>query len=62
VSGVLSQMKRKETEWELPEEMRIVLECSTNLVPCKRFYRANIYRMAEHLEEGKGEQWLAFYR
>ena len=55
-------MKRKKTEWEIPEEMRIVLKCSPSLVPCKKFYRANIFRMADHLKEGKCEQCLAFYR
>ncbi len=50
-------MSRKKQEWELPEEMRIVLEGSPNLVPCKKFYRANIYRMADHLKEGKCQQY-----
>ena len=55
-------MRRRKKQRELPEELRIVLECSLNLVPCKRFYRANIYRMAAHLKEGRCEQCLAFYR
>jgi hypothetical protein len=55
-------MRLKKKQWELPEEMRIVLECSPNLVPCKKFRHATIYRFAEHLKEGKCEQRLAFYR
>ena len=53
-------MPRKKRDYELPDEVLAVLECSPNLVPCKKFYHANIYRMADHLKEGKCEQCLAF--
>ena len=41
-------MRPKKKERELPEEVRIVNECSLNLMPCKKFLHANIYRFSEH--------------
>jgi len=55
-------MKRKKQEWELPEEMRIVLECSPNLEPCKKFRHANIYRFADHMKNDKCQQCIAWFR
>jgi hypothetical protein len=55
-------MTRKNSRYELPDEVLAVLECSPNLMPCKKFYHANIYRMADHLKEGKCQQCLAFFR
>jgi hypothetical protein len=55
-------MTRKKPCSGLPWEVLAVLECSPNLVLCKKFYHANTYRMADHLKEGKCEQCLAFYR
>jgi hypothetical protein len=54
-------MKRKKKEWELPEDMRIVLECSPNLEPRKKFRHADIYRFAEHLKERKCQQCIDFF-
>jgi len=54
-------MGRKKPERELPEEVRIVLECSPNLEPCKKFRHANIFRFAEHLNERKCQQCIDFF-
>jgi hypothetical protein len=53
--------RKKKPEWELPEEMRIVFECSRNLMPCKKFRRANIYRFAEHMKNDKCQQCIDFF-
>ena len=55
-------MGRKKKEWELPEEVRIVIECSPNLMPCKKFRHANIYRFADHMKNDKCQQCIAFFR
>jgi hypothetical protein len=55
-------MSREKPRYELSEEVRIVLECSSSLVPCKKFRQANIYRFANHLKEGKCQQCVAWYR
>ena len=55
-------MSRKKPQSELPEEIRIVLECSPNLVPCKKFRHANIYRFADHMKNDRCQQCLAFFR
>src|SRR5260370_23463702 len=54
-------MRRKKKEWELPGEMRIVLECSQNLEPCKKFPHANIFRFAEYFKERKCQQYIDFF-
>jgi len=54
--------RKKKPEWELPEEMRIVFECSPNLVPCKKFRHANIYRFADHMKNDECQQCIAFFR
>jgi hypothetical protein len=54
--------RKKKPEWELPEEMRIVFECSPNLMPCKEFRHANIYRFADHMKNDKCQQCIAFFR
>jgi hypothetical protein len=54
--------RKKKPEWELPEEVRIVLQCSPNLMPCKRFRHANIYRFADHMKNDKCQQCIAFFR
>jgi hypothetical protein len=48
--------RKKKPEYELPEEVRIVLECSPNLEPCKKFRHANIYRFADHMKYDKCRQ------
>jgi hypothetical protein len=37
---------------ELPDEVLAVLDCSLNLLPCKKFRHANIYRFADHIKNG----------
>jgi hypothetical protein len=54
-------MNRKKQQWELLEEVRIVVECSPNLEPCKKFRRANIYRFDKHLRERKCQQCRDFF-
>jgi hypothetical protein len=54
--------RKKKTEWEMPDEVRIVLECSRNLMPCKKFLHANIYRFADHMKNDKCQQCIAFFR
>lgn len=49
-------MGRKKQQWELPEEVRIVIECSRNLMPGKKFLHANIYRFADHMKEERQVQ------
>jgi hypothetical protein len=55
-------MTRKNRQYELPEEVRIVIECSPNLVPCKKFYHANIYRFADHMKNDKCQQCIEWFR
>jgi hypothetical protein len=45
--------RKKKPEWKLPEEVRIVNECSPNLMPCKKFLHANIFRFSEHMKKDK---------
>lgn len=52
-------MIRKKQQFELPEEVRIVIECSPNLMPCKKFLHANIYRFADHMKNDKCQQCIA---
>ena len=33
--------RKKKPERELPEEVPVVIECSPNLTPCKKFLHAN---------------------
>jgi hypothetical protein len=49
---------RNNNSGELPEEMRIVLDCSPDLEPCKKFRDANIFRLAEHLKERKCQRCI----
>jgi hypothetical protein len=53
---------RKERNHGLSEEVRAVLQSSPNLKPCKKFRRVSLKRFAEHLNERKCEQCLAFFR
>jgi hypothetical protein len=54
-------MGRKKQQWELSEEVRIVIECSPNLMPCKKFLHANIYRFADHMKNDKCQQCIDFF-
>jgi hypothetical protein len=54
-------MGRKPKQYELPEEVKIVLECSPNLEPCRKFRRANIYRFADHMKNDKCQQCIAWF-
>jgi hypothetical protein len=53
--------RKKKPEYELPEEVRIVIECSPNLMPCKKFLHANIYRFADHMKNDKCQQCIAWF-
>jgi hypothetical protein len=61
-STKLKDMSRRNPRYELPEEVRIVIECSPNLMPCKKFRHANIYRFADHMKNDKYQQRIAFFR
>ena len=54
--------RKKKPERELPEEVRIVNECSLNLMPCKKFLHANIYRFADHMKNDKCKQCIAWFQ
>jgi hypothetical protein len=53
--------RKKKPEWELPEEVRIVIECSPNLMPCKKFLHANIYRFVDHMRNDRCQQCIAWF-
>jgi len=53
--------RKKKPERELPEEVRIVTECSPNLMPCKKFLHANIYRFSEHMKNDRCRQRIAWF-
>ena len=53
--------RKKKPEYELPEEVRIVIECSPNLMPCKKFLHANIYRFADHMKNDRCQQCIAWF-
>jgi hypothetical protein len=46
----------------LTDEQLAVLRSSPNLKPCRKFRKADIFKFVEHLNEGKCEQCLAFFR
>jgi len=54
--------RKKKPERELPEEVRIVTECSPDLMPCKRFLHANLYRFADHMKNDRRQQCIAWFR
>ena len=53
--------RKKKPEWQISEDMRIVFECSPNLMPCKKFLHANIYRFADHMKNDKCKQCIAWF-
>jgi hypothetical protein len=55
-------MARPKRNHGLPPEVRAVLRSSPNLMPCKKFRKVRTARFVEHLNEGKCEQCLAFFR
>jgi GTP1/Obg family GTP-binding protein len=55
-------MPRKKRNHGLPEEVVAVLRSSPNLNLCREFRRMSAARFVEHLNEGKCEQCLAFFR
>ena len=55
-------MTRKNSRYELPDEVLAVLECSPNLMPCKKFRHANIYRFADHMKNDRCQQCIAWFR
>jgi hypothetical protein len=54
-------MTRKNSRYELPDEVLAVLECSPNLMPCKKFLHANIYRFADHMKNDRCQQYIAWF-
>jgi hypothetical protein len=55
-------MTRKNRRCGLPEEVRIVTECSPNLMPCKKFLHANIYRFADHMKNDRCKPCIAWFQ
>jgi len=55
-------MPRKQHNHGLTKEQLAVLRCSPNLKPSQKFRKADIFKFTEHLNEGKCEQCLAFFR
>jgi hypothetical protein len=53
---------KKKPQYELPEEVRIFIEGSPNLMPCKKFRHANIYRFADHMKNHKCQQCIEWFR
>jgi hypothetical protein len=54
-------MTRKNSRYELSDEVLAVLECSPNLMPCKKFLHANIYRFADHMKNDRCKQCIAWF-
>jgi hypothetical protein len=54
-------MTRKNSRYELPDEVLTVLECSPNLEPCTKLRHANIYRFADHMKNDKCQRCIAWY-
>jgi hypothetical protein len=55
-------MTRKKRHSDLSPEALAVLRSSPNLKPCRKFRKADIFKFVEHLNEGKCEQCVAFFR
>jgi hypothetical protein len=55
-------MTRKKRHDGLSQEVLAVLRCSPNLKPCQKFRKADIFKFVDHLNEGKCEQCLVFFR
>jgi hypothetical protein len=55
-------MSRKKRRLDLPEEVVAVLRSSPNLNACQKFRKVSAARFVEHLNEGKCERCLAFFR
>src|SRR5467141_2012344 len=59
---VESYEMRKQRSKGLSKEVLAVLRISPNLKPCRKFRKADIFKFIGHLNEGKCEQCLAFFR
>jgi len=55
-------MPRTKRNQGLTEEQLAVLRGSPNLIPCRKFRKADIFKFADRLNEGKCEQCRAFFR
>jgi len=55
-------MARPKRNRGLTEEQTAVLRTSPNLKPCKKFRKVNAAKFVQHLNEGKCEQCVAFFR
>ena len=55
-------MLRRARNHGLTEEQLAVLRRSPNLKTCRKFRKADIFKFVEHLNEGKCEQCVSFFR
>jgi hypothetical protein len=55
-------MPRKIRHYELPDDVRVVLECSPNLECCEEFRHADMFAFAKHLNERRCAQCIACFR
>jgi len=55
-------MPREKRNHGLTKEQLAVQRTSLNLKPCKKFRKVSAARFMEHLNEGKCEQCVAFFR
>ena len=55
-------MARSVRNRSLTPEQLAVLRSSPNLMPCKKFRKARTARFVEHLNEGRCEQCIEFFR
>ena len=53
---------RKTRNHGLTKEQLAVLRNSPNLTPCKKFRNADIWKFMKHLNEGRCDQCVAFFR
>jgi hypothetical protein len=56
------EMPRKNRNHGLPPEVLTVLRSPPDLKPCRKFRKVSAARFVEHLNEGKCEQCVAFFR
>jgi hypothetical protein len=55
-------MPRKKRDHGLTNEQSAVLQSSPNLKPCRQFRKVNAAKFVEHLNEGKCDECVAFFR
>ncbi len=62
LDGLEHKMPRKNRNHGLTKEQLAVLRTSPNLKSCKKFRKVSAARFVEHVNEGKCEQCVAFFR